>query len=348
MIVKSMSRKTPSFGQLLAYMTIPERTGPAVTHNLAADAQDIDAVHREFLDNYRYLPPRKSGNVLYHEILSFADHDRANVTPSILEDMTRKYLDLRAPFALAFAQAHFEETDCPHVHIMISANKVGSHHRVSLSRAEFAKVKHDLEAYQRQRYPFLEHSVVFERSNPKNKKQRSPIRQRRRESERARRLAKQGCQEPSQKERVRDLIAQQLATARSGKAFFQRLKNLGLLLYKRGRHVAVQDLAGRCGASLGKGRRYRLKTLGLEEAFQNARQQWKQLQRPPQQLLTSEELEREEQLWLEHGYRDEIRDVLALRSAELTALERERLKQIRSVRFARKQERDRDPPDISR
>lgn len=338
-----MSRKSPSFGQLLAYMTIPERTGPSVTHNLQATGGDVAEVHREFLDNFRYLPARKNGNVLYHEVLSFSDQDRSNVTPSILEDLTRKYLDLRAPFALAYAQAHFQETDCPHVHIMISANKIRSHRRVSLSRAEFAKVKRNLEAYQRQRYPFLEHSVVFERGRSKRKGQISPIRQRRNESERARRLTKDGGQqEPSQKEQIRDLVAQQLAVADSGKAFFLRLKNLGLLLYKRGKHVAVQDLAGRCGAT---GRRYRLKTLGLENVFQHFLERWQE----PQRLLEAQDLEREQQLWLEHGYRDEIRDVMALRSIELSAQERERLEQIRSLRTSQKQQmQERDPPEISR
>ena len=181
MIIKSMSRKSPTFGQLLAYMTIPERVGPSISHNLNSDAGDLAAIHREFLENYRYLPRRKNGNVLYHEVLSFSDLDRPNVTPSIAEDLTRKYLDLRAPFALAYAQGHFHESEgeCPHIHIMISANNRESTRRVSLSRAEFAKVKQRLEQYQKTHYPTLEHSVVFD----KHEKTRT-LRQSRNESER--------------------------------------------------------------------------------------------------------------------------------------------------------------------
>ena len=340
MIIKSMARKSHSFGQLLAYMTIPEQPGPPISHNLQTAEDDLAGIHREFLDNARYLPPRKNGNVLYHEVISFSAEDKASITPTILEDLTRKYLELRAPDALAYGRAHFD-TDCPHLHLMISANNLASSKRLRLSRAEFAGVKRSLEKYQRKRYPFLEHSVVFERGQAKQKTQRAP-RQRLNESERARRLAKEdGPREPSQKEQVRALVAQQFHKSRSGKALFQRLKNLGLLLYKRGKHVAVLDLSGRCGAA---GRRYRLKTLGLEETFQSVRQQWMQGQETTQHQLAPDELAHEQQLWLEQGYRDEIRDVLALRSTELSSLERERLEQIRSLRSARKQARDRDPP----
>ncbi len=129
-----MARKSPSFGQLLAYITIPEQAGPAVLHNLHSDGNDLAAIHSEFLDNSRYLPPRKNGNVLYHEILSFADFDKPSVTPSILEDLTRQYLELRAPYALAYTKAHFE-TDCPHMHIIISANALESTRRLRLSRS---------------------------------------------------------------------------------------------------------------------------------------------------------------------------------------------------------------------
>ncbi len=336
-----MARKSHSFGQLLAYMTIPEQPGPSITHNLQSPGNDIAGIHREFLDNTRYLPPRKNGNVLYHEILSFSDQDRTSVTPTILEDLTRKYLELRSPNALAFAQAHFD-TECPHMHIMISANNLASSKRLRLSRVEFAGVKRSLEQYQRQRYPFLEHSVVYERGKPTSKRQRAPHHERRGESERSRRLAKaSGLREPSQKEQVRALVAEQLTIANSGKALFLRLKNLGLLLYKRGKHVAVQDLAGGCGAV---GRRYRLKTLGLEHVFQSFLERW----RKPQRLtaIEAQDLEREQQLWLERGYRDEIFDVLALRSVERSPLERERLEQIRVLRTAQKRERDREPPDI--
>ena len=130
-------------------------------------------------------------------------------------------------------------------------------------------MKRSLEQYQRQRYPFLEHSVVFDGGSKSRRRggHRSP--QSRSESERERRLRKELHTEPSQKDILRSIILEQLTAARSVKAFFLRLKRLGLHLYRRGQTVAVQDLAS--------GRRYRLRTLGLEEAFRKAQQQWQEL-----------------------------------------------------------------------
>ena len=85
MIIKSMSRKSHSFGQVLEYINAPESTGPAILQNLNTNEEDLKAIERAFLDNSRYLPPRKNGNVLYHEILSFSDLDRNRATPAILE-----------------------------------------------------------------------------------------------------------------------------------------------------------------------------------------------------------------------------------------------------------------------
>ncbi len=325
-----MARKSPSFGQLLAYMTIPEQAGPTVTHNMRALANDLPAVHREFLDNARYLPPRKNGNVLYHEIISFSDLDLPSITPSILEDLTRKYLELRAPRALAFAQAHLD-TACPHMHIMIAANELVSRKRLRLSRADFAGVKRSLEKYQRKRYPFLQHSVVFGGSQQKGQQKGL---QSRAESERERRLEKELRAVPSQKDQIRDLILEQLTAAPSGKALFLRLKRLSLHLYKHGKTVGVQDVS--------TGKRYRLKTLGLEDAFDTALRQWKQ---QPGRLvaLEAQELKHEQQLWQKEGFREQIRDVLALHVSELSPSERERLEQVRSARIVQRQD-DRESP----
>ena len=330
-----MARKSPSFGQLLAYISLTDQSGPAIGHNLQATECDLAAIHREFLDNSRYLPPRKNGNVLYHEVLSFSDLDQPGLTPAILESLTRKYLELRAPYALAYAKAHLE-TDCPHVHVMISANNVGSSRRLRLSRAEFARVKRELEEYQRQEYPLLTHSLVFDRE-----RSRQGVRQRRNESERDRRLAKKEAREPSRKEMIRDLVAEQLVLARSAQGFALRLKTLGLQLYRRGRQFGVLDLVGHSDTSA-PGRRYRLSTLGLQDQFQKALRQWQVL---PERLLALEgsELERTQQLWRVDGHRAEIRDVMALRSSELSPLERDRLEQIRLLRTA-SQQKGREPP----
>ena len=340
MIIKSMSRKNPSFGKLLAYFSEADQPGKPFGHNLSANVFDTEAVRQEFLENYRYLPPRKNGNVLYHEVLSFSDLDRPKVTQEIIENLTHKYLDLRAPFALSYAQAHFQETGCAHVHVMISANNRGSHRRVSLSRAAFAQVKRQLEKYQKAKYPFLEHSVVFDSS----KRRQTRVRQTRRESERERRLLKVGRREPSRKEQLRDLIGEEISRVNSLEALNLRLKLMGLQMYQHGKLFCVLDHVGNPTSSAA-GRRYRLKTLGFDEVLNRAIDQWRVSSK---RLKAFEELDlrRAEHLWRAQGYRDQIGDVMALNASELSPLERRRLEQVRTWRKAQKQ-RKQEPPEIS-
>jgi len=272
MMIKSMARKSVSFGQLLDYFGAPEKTGPALLHNLQSRQDDPAAIRCEFNTNAHLLPPRKNGNVLYHEILSFGDGDEAALTPAILEDLTRRYLDLRAPYALAYAKAHFD-TDCPHVHVLISANNVGASERLRLSKQRFGQIKTELEQFQRERYPFLANSLAQGRSRRPGDRRR--VRETRSEQERHRRLQGKNDHAPSRKEALREILATELVVAESGPDFYQRLMGHGLRLYRRGKTVGVEDLEG-C-------RRYRLRTLGLAESFERSVTAWRRL---PEQLKT--------------------------------------------------------------
>ncbi|MGB1216045.1 MAG: hypothetical protein ACPG4X_21975 [Pikeienuella sp.] len=67
MIIKSMSRKEPSFGQLVAYMS-DEKSDRAFDlhhHVFTRDPGDIAA---EFEENARLLGKRKGGNYLFGSI----------------------------------------------------------------------------------------------------------------------------------------------------------------------------------------------------------------------------------------------------------------------------------------
>jgi len=265
MMVKSMSRKTVSFGQLLDYLNQPVEKGTAILQNFRVMEESQNRIHGEFLENARLLPARRNGNILYHEILSFSDLDRRRVTPAILEDLTWYYLSLRAPYALAYAKAHFN-TNCPHVHLIISANDLGNARRRRLSRAQFKGIKVELERYQREHYAFLEHSTVLP-----NQKARTKLRHRRNESERSRRLQKTHEKTPTRKEIVRDLVLRALTVASSGEAFRRSLTEEGIKLRCRGRTVTVEDRPE------SGGRRYRLTTLGLEDVFWSAVHCWEEL-----------------------------------------------------------------------
>ena len=80
MILKSLSRKTPSFGQLAGYMS---ESGYMNSQKADRDfaiyrncfAQNSADIAEEFAENSRHLSRRKNGNYLYHEILSITIED---------------------------------------------------------------------------------------------------------------------------------------------------------------------------------------------------------------------------------------------------------------------------------
>lgn len=283
MIIKSMSRKSKTFGQLLQYLVAPGVTqiGPPWLHNLRARDGDLDDIRREFFQNSGHLPQRKNGNVLYHEILSFAAEDQEHITLPMLEDLARFYMERRAPYALGYARTHLN-TDCPHIHVVISANNFGSSRRLRLSQAEFARIQREVEQYQQERYPQVTHSIAQGRQRA----DRQRLRQTRGERESQRR----GAGQTSRKESVAAVVRSELALAASGAECFRRLLEQRLRLYKRGKSVGVEDLDG--------GRRYRLKTLGLAAVFANAQRGW---ERAEETVVRSRDLPSDQHQRLEKG-----------------------------------------------
>jgi hypothetical protein len=261
MIIKSMARKSMSFGQLLRYLDAPEAKGPALLHNLGVVGDDGGTLEREFLMNARLLAPRKNGNVLYHEVLSFHRVDSRHLTTAVIEDLTRRYLALRAPYALAYGRAHFD-TEHPHVHLMISANNFASRRRLRISKARFRTLRRELEAYRREQYPEL---VAL----PAEPESQDRLCQRRAEGERARRFGGRQADSSSGKERIRAIVLREIEAAGSGPECWQRLLRQGLRLYRRGQTVGVEATT--------TGRRYRLETLGLAAAFERSFAAWREL-----------------------------------------------------------------------
>lgn len=259
MIIKSMSRKTVSFRQLLAYIDGPERKGAPLLHNLG-EVMDPDQIRREFQANAHLLPARKNGNILFHEVLSFSAADQEALTPNVLEALTRHYLEIRAPYALGYARAHFDSGN-PHVHIVLSANNFASSRRLRLPKARFLHIQTELERYQQELFPQLEHSIA---QQPRHQ---GP--EKRAEQERRRR----GPPAPSRKEKLRTLLTAELERASDSEDFYRRILGRGLKLYRRGRSVGVAEKDGR---------KYRLKTLDLSESFDQALRRWHS--RPKKQL----------------------------------------------------------------
>lgn len=227
-----------------------QQTGTAFVHNLYASGQDRAEVVGQFLDNYRYFPERKGGNALYHELVALEPqpHMTSSEIEAALYDLAERYCQQRAPHQLAWGRVH-HDTDFPHIHLMISANAVRSDRRVRMDRAFFARVQRDLERWQAEHLPEIKGRTVYTKQGEKETPQQ-PIQ----EGEMIRRT-----KAPSRKQQVFETVREILNNALDHAQAEQQLQEAGFELYQRGQTWGVQDLSS--------GRRYRLRTLGLQPSF---------------------------------------------------------------------------------
>lgn len=242
---------------------------------------------------------------MYHEILSFSRKDREYLTEDILHDLLEKYLEIRAPDALAYGKAHFDR-EHPHVHVMISGNLVKSAKKLRIDRGRFQGIKREMERYQRREYPLLENSVVFRRSGGKKQSfkenafpneiwERGDVKRTIKEGERRRRTGEKG-----EKERVRETIINCLCEV-SEKGFLDALQKKGFSLYRRGKSIGVQNTSTK--------RKYRLQTLGLYHDYLEMEKRWEKT-KERSDILKMIELEKIREIWREMEYQEEIMAVL--------------------------------------
>lgn len=166
MVIKTLRWKVAGFGRLIEYVgkELVNYVGKddtrslEILHNLHY-TNDLNDIARQFAENDAYRKQRKGGVTMYHEILSFHAHDRDAITPETLEDITREYLRIRAPNALAYAAPHYDR-DHVHVHIAISGVEFRSSKTLRMNNRTFASVRRQIEHYQLTKYPELEHSIV--------------------------------------------------------------------------------------------------------------------------------------------------------------------------------------------
>lgn len=262
MIVKSLSRKVASFGQLIGYMGRDLRTGEGravLFHNLLAHAGSPEFdIQDEFERNAALLPQRANGNALYHEVISFSQGHAldSRTLEQKLGDIAHAYVASRAPKQLAYAVAHLD-TEYAHVHLLISANAVNTRKRERVTKHDFARIQRELESYVLAHHPELVQARVYTRD---------------RQAEQVKTTAKeQGLLtrtgKPSRKQAVHDQVKHCLALAKSREDLERHLAAQGLELYARGSTVGVKELAG-------VGTKHRLSTLGLAEAWTQQNQRW--------------------------------------------------------------------------
>lgn len=254
MIIKSMSRKQPSFDQLLAYIDRDDAAGEfRLRHNLLGRSRE--AMVREFERNATLLPKRKNGVYLYHEIISIkrASGIEAEEQRDKLRQIVDNYIEARCPDNLCYGGLHQDKDHSFHYHLAISANGAGQNRRHRLTKKQFREITTGLERYVLERFPELGQEVAIDKRRETKRSQKGEALK-----QRTGRLPKQ--------EQVLGRARAALDYAQDRQDLLDRLGREDLELYARGKNLGLIDLKS--------GKRHRLETLakGLQDQVEEIMQ----------------------------------------------------------------------------
>lgn len=208
-----------------------------ITHNLKGNSiqQWVD----QFKANEAHRKHKRTDSVyLTHEILSW--NDNKNLTPEMMEAMTREYMRLRNPKGMYVAVPHFDKQY--HVHICASGIEYKTGKSMRLSKASLQKLKKDIQDYQVERFPGLVNSVVKHGNGGKSLMTDAELQLKRR------------TKGLTDKELVKQKLEIIFKNASSKDEFFQLLNNGGLKTYERG-----GSIYGVCFGT----KKHRFKTIGF-------------------------------------------------------------------------------------
>lgn len=260
MIIKSFSRKSASFSQLLGYIKKGRSKGDSYlfTHNFYNETNHYKIVE-QYLKNYRNLKKTNDKtNSLLHEVICLEKQE--NFTEKelhqIAKDLIAQYTLDRANNCLVTAGIHFHDGRV-HIHFMLSSNELDNEKNLRLSHAEFEAKKAHIREYAKQQYPNLKQLPI-----PKKKK---GDHQRKAKKVSDELQFKKRTGKVSDREIIRGKLGKIFYSAHSADEFIRCLREENLALYQRGKTFGFLDQK--------TGKKYRLKTLELESEFEtlNAR-----------------------------------------------------------------------------
>tara|TARA_R110001599_G_C12277056_1_gene662771 strand:- start:5239 stop:6285 length:1047 start_codon:yes stop_codon:yes gene_type:complete len=252
MIIKSMSRKHRSFSQLYNYMKDGSSRSSEYdyfSHNVYA-RKDQDIIN-EFVTNSRKVKARKNGNYLFHEVIAITKSKQLTLDQEKerLFDIVRTYVDMRCKNNLAAGYLHDEKDNNVHFHLMISSNELDAFKNQRLTKFDFDKAKKELERYVIENYPELEQDIIM---NAKKDQKKS------RDSNKAAEVKRKGGRLEKKEYMVKTLNSI-FANSRSMDDYFKQLEQQNFEMYNRGSAIGFINKTD--------GKKYRLKTLALEEQF---------------------------------------------------------------------------------
>jgi len=247
-----MSRKEPSFNQLIDYMDSGRADARySIYHNLYN--RDPESLKNEFIQNAHYLRKRANGNYMYHEVISITRSNQIKLDEQKekLRQIVHHYIQDRAQNNLAFAALHDDHDNNLHFHVIISSNELSSSKRHRLSKSKFDVIKKSLEKHVLQQYPELEQKELI------NKQSKEKL------SNKGAELKRRTGKTP-QREAVREKVRQIFEKSDSIESLLNGFDQAGLDFYMRGKHPGLKDRS--------TGRKHRIKTLGFMEQFEKINQ----------------------------------------------------------------------------
>lgn len=247
MIIKSMSRKQATFGQLVDYMEDGRQDKKyTLKHNLYASKPQ--KIKEEFEENARFVAKRKNGVYMYHEVLSITKSSSLtdDQQKEILREIAIEYIGNRANNNLAYAVLHDDKKDNLHYHFLISSNEVHDSKKHRLSKQDFDKFKKNLETRVLSKYPELEQKEIINKTSKEKLSNKG--------AELKRRTGK-----TNQRDSVKDRLKTVFSSSKDKQSFFDNMSNEKLEIYVRGNNIGVIDKE--------TGRKHRLKSLGMMDDF---------------------------------------------------------------------------------
>lgn len=246
MIIKSMSRKVPSFGQLLGYIDRDRENGGqyyTLRHNLRG--RDHASITEEFARNADLLQKRQGGVFLYHEIISISRAQGLDpeTQKTRLLEIVQEYVAARCPENLVYGGLHQDKDHSFHFHLMISANRVNDPKRQRLSKHQFREIQVRLEAHVLQHFPELEQKLAIGKRSDRKLKQ-AEVELERRTGERP------------ERDTVLSRVRAALSASLDRDSLRSSLGRENLELYVRGKNLGIIDHE--------TGKKHRLNTLDPE------------------------------------------------------------------------------------
>lgn len=114
----------------------------------------------EWDGNEAYRTQRRRNSVwAYHDVLSFHEKDSAYLNQAVIQDLLFTYLNKRAPGALALGVVHYD-TEHIHLHLCFSGIEAYTGRSNRISKSDFARIKKEVQEFQKSKYPELMHSIV--------------------------------------------------------------------------------------------------------------------------------------------------------------------------------------------